>query len=92
LKKQVAELTEEIKGVIDPTEPPTYFEFATAMALAYFAREKVDFAIMEVGMGGRLDATNIIRPLVAAITNISLEHQSFLGNTLKDIAGERPDY
>jgi dihydrofolate synthase/folylpolyglutamate synthase len=88
-KKQVALLTEEINGMIDPTEPPTYFEFATAMALAYFAREKVDFAIMEVGMGGRLDATNIIKPLVSAITNISLEHQSFLGNTLKEIAGEK---
>ncbi len=88
-KKMVVELVEEIKSVIDPAEPPTYFEATTAMALAYFAREKTDIAIMEVGMGGRLDSTNIIRPLVTAITNISLEHQSFLGSTLLEIAYEK---
>ncbi len=88
-RKKVIELTEEIKSIINPIEPPTYFEATTAMALAYFARENTDIAIMEVGMGGRLDATNIIRPLVSAITNISLEHQAFLGNTLIEIAGEK---
>ena len=88
-KKKVIELTEEIKSIINPAEPPTYFEATTAMALAYFARENTDIAIMEVGMGGRLDATNIIRPLVSAITNISMEHQAFLGNTLNEIAGEK---
>ena len=88
-KKKVIELTEEIQSVINPVEPPTYFEATTAMALAYFARENTDIAILEVGMGGRLDATNIIRPLVSAITNISLEHQSFLGKTLIEIAGEK---
>lgn len=88
-KKKVVELTEEIKSIINPAEPPTYFEATTAMAMAYFARENTDIAIMEVGMGGRLDATNIIKPLVSAITNISLEHQSFLGNTLVEIAGEK---
>ncbi|NLA74770.1 MAG: bifunctional folylpolyglutamate synthase/dihydrofolate synthase [Deltaproteobacteria bacterium] len=88
-KKQVTELTREIKSIINPSEPPTYFEFTTAMALTYFAREKTDFAILEVGMGGRLDATNIVRPIVSAITNISFEHQSFLGNTLDEIAGEK---
>ena len=88
-KKKVVELTEEIKSIINPAEPPTYFEATTAMALAYFARENTDIAIMEVGMGGRLDATNIIRPLVSAITNISMEHQAFLGNTLIEIAGEK---
>ena len=88
-KKKVVEFTEEIKSIIDPSEPPTYFEFTTAMALAYFARENTDIAIMEVGMGGRLDATNIIKPLVSAISNISLEHQIFLGNTLIEIAREK---
>ena len=88
-KKKVIELTAEIKSIINPIEPPTYFEVTTAMALSYFARENTDIAIMEVGMGGRLDATNIIKPLVSAITNISLEHQSFLGNTLIEIAGEK---
>ena len=88
-KKKAAQLTGELKSIIDPDHPPTYFEVTTAMALAYFAREETDIAIMEVGMGGRLDATNIIRPLVSAITNISLEHQFFLGNSLLNIAGEK---
>jgi dihydrofolate synthase/folylpolyglutamate synthase len=88
-KKKAAQLTVELKSIIDPNHPPTYFEVTTAMALTYFAREETDIAIMEVGMGGRLDATNIIRPLVSAITNISLEHQFFLGNSLLDIAGEK---
>jgi dihydrofolate synthase/folylpolyglutamate synthase len=88
-KKRVAELTYELKDIINPDHPPTYFEVTTAMALTYFAREKCDISIMEVGMGGRLDATNIIRPVVTSITNISLEHQFFLGNRLLDIAGEK---
>ncbi len=88
-RKKVIELTEEIKGIISPDHPPTYFEVTTAMAFAYFARKNVDIAIMEVGMGGRLDATNIIKPVVSAITNISLEHQFFLGSTLLEIAGEK---
>ncbi|MFC1838554.1 bifunctional folylpolyglutamate synthase/dihydrofolate synthase [Thermodesulfobacteriota bacterium] len=88
-KKKVLELTKEIRSIINPDHPPTYFEVTTAMALAYFARENTDIAIMEVGMGGRLDATNIIKPLVSVITNISLEHQFFLGSTLLEIAGEK---
>jgi dihydrofolate synthase/folylpolyglutamate synthase len=55
----------------------------------YFAKEKVDIAIIEVGMGGRLDATNIITPLVSVITNIGLDHTQFLGNTIEAIAGEK---
>jgi dihydrofolate synthase/folylpolyglutamate synthase len=86
---QVADLVREVKRVVDPTQPPTFFEFITAMALIHFARENPDISIVEVGMGGRLDATNVIRPLVSAITNISLEHQSFLGSRLTDIAGEK---
>ena len=85
----VARLVEELRGVIDPSQPPTFFEVTTAMALVYFAREKTDIAIMEVGMGGRLDATNIVRPIISVITNISLEHQFFLGRRLIDIAGEK---
>lgn len=83
------DLVNELRSVIDPSEPPTFFEATTAMALSYFARENVDISIMEVGMGGRLDATNVIKPLVSVITNISLEHQDFLGNLLIDIAGEK---
>jgi dihydrofolate synthase/folylpolyglutamate synthase len=86
---QVADLVKDLKRVIDQTQPPTFFEVTTAMALIYFAREKPDISIMEVGMGGRLDATNVIRPMASVITNISLDHQSFLGPRLTDIAGEK---
>ena len=68
---------------------PTFFEFTTAMALYEFAAQKVDWAIIETGMGGRLDATNIIKPALSIITNISLEHREYLGNTLTQIAAEK---
>jgi len=86
---EVADLVKDLKRVINPTQPPTFFEVTTAMALIYFAREKPDISIMEVGMGGRLDATNVIRPMASVITNISLDHQYFLGPRLTDIAGEK---
>lgn len=88
-RTKIIELVNELREAIDPSEPPTFFEATTAMALSYFSKEKTDIAIMEVGMGGRLDATNVIRPLVSVITNISLEHQDFLGDRLIDIAGEK---
>jgi dihydrofolate synthase / folylpolyglutamate synthase len=68
---------------------PSFFEMLTAMAFEYFARRKVNIAVLEVGMGGRLDATNVIEPRVSVITDISLDHQKFLGNTLAEIAGEK---
>lgn len=68
---------------------PSFFEFTTIMAFEYFYQQKVDFAIIEVGLGGRLDSTNIIKPLVAAITNVQLDHQSILGNTIEEIAAEK---
>ena len=68
--EKAAAMTEELLRIMPPKDPPTFFEVVTAMALIYFAREEVDVAIMEVGMGGRLDATNVIRPLVSVITNI----------------------
>ncbi len=67
----------------------TFFEFTTAMALYAFARQKVEWAIVETGMGGRLDATNAVRPELTVITNIALEHKAYLGNTLAAIAGEK---
>jgi len=70
-------------------EQITYFEFTTALALLWFAREKVDVAILEVGMGGRLDATNVITPLVGVITNVSMDHEQYLGNTLAAVAAEK---
>jgi len=86
---QAGALIDELRGAFAQDEPPTFFEATTAMALAYFARENTEIAIMEVGMGGRLDATNVIRPLVSVITNISMEHQFYLGNRLLDIAAEK---
>lgn len=68
---------------------PSFFEFTTIMAFEYFYQKKVDFAIIEVGLGGRLDSTNIITPLVSAITNAQLDHQNILGNTIEEIAFEK---
>lgn len=67
----------------------SFFEMSTGLALDYFVKNNVDFAIMEVGMGGRLDSTNIITPLVSVITNIGFDHMAFLGNTLEAIATEK---
>jgi len=88
-RDQAAALIHEVYRVTDKREPPTFFEMTTAMALLYFARSKVDVGIIEVGMGGRLDATNIITPMVSVITNIGLDHSQFLGNTIIDIAREK---
>lgn len=68
---------------------PSFFEITVAMAFEYFAQEKVDIAVIETGMGGRLDSTNVILPELSVITNISYDHQQFLGETLPEIAGEK---
>lgn len=68
---------------------PSFFELTMMMAFDYFAKEKVDYAVIEVGMGGRLDSTNIITPILSVITNISKDHTQFLGKTLEAIAGEK---
>ncbi|HKU28606.1 MAG TPA: Mur ligase family protein, partial [Candidatus Sulfotelmatobacter sp.] len=68
---------------------PSFFEMMTAIAFTHFARERVDVAVLEVGMGGRLDATNVVDPLVSVITDISLDHQKYLGNTVSEIAREK---
>ena len=68
---------------------PTQFEILTAMAFSYFYHRKVDLGLLEAGLGGRLDSTNVIVPLVSIITSISLEHTNILGNTLAEIAGEK---
>ena len=69
--------------------PVTFFELTTALALVYFAEKGVDTVILETGLGGRLDATNVCNPILSMITTISLEHQEFLGNTIEQIAGEK---
>jgi dihydrofolate synthase / folylpolyglutamate synthase len=68
---------------------PTYFESVTALAFEAFARERVDFAMVEVGLGGRLDATNVVTPLVSIITRIDFDHENYLGHSLREIAGEK---
>ncbi len=88
-RRRVLKLIEAVWRVADPAEPPTFFEFVTAMAFLYFAEESADCTLVETGLGGRLDATNVCRPTVTVITNIGLEHQEFLGNTLASIAFEK---
>lgn len=67
----------------------SFFEITTALSFYYFAKKEVDFAVIEVGLGGRLDATNVVTPILSVITHISIDHTSFLGNTLQEIAGEK---
>jgi len=78
-----------VKEVIDEREPPTFFEMTSAMAFSLFAEKEVEWAIVEVGMGGRLDATNVIQPEITIINNVSYDHQEFLGFTLSQIAREK---
>lgn len=80
---------EAVKSVHHGDREPTFFEFSTAMAFHEFGRQKVDWAVVETGMGGRMDSTNVITPAVSVITNISLEHKTYLGNTIKAITGEK---
>jgi dihydrofolate synthase/folylpolyglutamate synthase len=68
---------------------PSFFEMTVSLAFRYFADEKIDIAVVETGLGGRLDSTNIITPVVSIITNISMDHMQFLGNTLPEIAREK---
>jgi len=82
-------LINEVRAAVDIAEPPTFFEFATAMAFLYFLKSGAGPIILETGMGGRLDATNIVQPLVAVITNISRDHEDHLGQGLLAIAGEK---
>lgn len=84
----VIDFVEQHKGLIEEVKP-SFFELAVAMAFVYFAENKVDIAVVEVGMGGRLDSTNVLTPLVSLITNISYDHTQFLGSTLEQIAGEK---
>ena len=82
-------LIEELLAAGKLRAHPTYFECVTAMAFAHFARERVNFGVFEVGLGGRLDATNILSPLVTIITRIDFDHESFLGHSLREIAAEK---
>ena len=91
-EQEVARLTEQIRGAIRKRGIPetfTFFDFTTAMAVLYFFEAGVDLVILEVGLGGRLDSTNVVDPLLAIITNISLDHRDYLGGTLEEVAWEK---
>ncbi len=83
-----ARIATQIRDVLGE-EKITYFEFTTAIAFLWFAEEKLDLVVLETGLGGRLDATNIVTPLVSVITNISMDHEAYLGNTISAVAGEK---
>lgn len=87
--QRILEVFQRVRAVLDEDEPPTFFEVVTAMAFQYFWEEAVDWAVIEVGMGGRLDATNVVEPRVSIITNVTFDHQEFLGSTLAAIAREK---
>ena len=88
-EKAVADLIERLQPLVSQIEDLTTFEIMTALAFLYFAEERADLAVLEVGMGGRLDATNIVTPLVAIITSLSYDHTLYLGSTLPLIAREK---
>jgi len=87
-KNEVISFVKNQEKLIDEVEP-SFFEVTVAMAFDHFAKHQVDVAIIEVGLGGRLDSTNIIQPELSVITNISMDHTNMLGNTLEEIAGEK---
>lgn len=92
---EINELVEQLRPVVDEMKNdarlghPTFFETVTAMAFQHFAHHKVDFGVVEVGMGGRYDSTNVVRPCITVITNVNMEHLDYLGDTLEKIAFEK---
>jgi dihydrofolate synthase / folylpolyglutamate synthase len=86
---RIQALNEELLAAGKLRAHPTYFECVTAMAFEYFARERVDFGVIEVGLGGRLDATNILSPAVTVITRVDFDHENFLGHSLAEISAEK---
>ncbi len=89
LERAIHTLKPHADAMIEAGNTPTYFEFTTALALNWFAQKNCDVVILETGMGGRLDATNVVTPICCAITKIGLDHQGHLGDTLTDIAHEK---
>ncbi|HED04217.1 MAG TPA: bifunctional folylpolyglutamate synthase/dihydrofolate synthase [Candidatus Fraserbacteria bacterium] len=89
-REDFARLVSRLAPLLDDLDqPPTQFEFLTAMACEQFARRQVDLAVIEVGLGGRFDSTNVVQPLLSLITHIALDHTQLLGTTLREIAGEK---
>ena len=87
-EQEIADFIGQNKDFLDEVQP-SFFETMTALAFAYFVKRKVDVAVIEVGLGGRLDSTNVLTPILSVITNIGFDHTEFLGNTLKQIAQEK---
>jgi dihydrofolate synthase/folylpolyglutamate synthase len=88
-REAVAEIVSQFQAMVPEHPGITTFELSTALAFEYFARQRVDVAVIEVGLGGRLDATNVVRPVVAVISSLSYDHTYLLGNTLGEIATEK---
>ncbi len=88
-RDRLAQTMARVRAVCDNREPPTFFEFTTALAFLYFMEEGIDIGVIECGLGGRLDATNVLTPKVSLIMDIGLEHTEHLGETLKQIAWEK---
>ena len=91
-EEEVARLTETLRDKVESKDKNrffTFFDFTTALAFEYFHRERADISIIEVGLGGRLDSTNVIEPLISIITNVSYDHTDYLGEDIKDIAKEK---
>lgn len=87
--EELVKLVDDLKPAVEQIEQLTTFELTTAAAFLHFARQKVDIAVIEVGLGGRLDATNVVNPLISVITSLSMDHMNVLGDTLAKIAGEK---
>jgi dihydrofolate synthase/folylpolyglutamate synthase len=86
---RIQQVIEELLAAGKLRAHPTYFECVTAMAFQYFAKARVDFGVFEVGLGGRLDATNILTPVISVITSVDFDHENFLGHSLQEIASEK---
>lgn len=91
-EQEVVEIAAHIKQLVDAKDPArkfTFFDFTTALAFQYFRQKEVQIAVVEVGLGGRLDSTNVLRPLVSVITNVDMDHRDYLGDTIEAIAREK---
>jgi dihydrofolate synthase/folylpolyglutamate synthase len=88
-REEFAQLVDELEPHLNAVEGVTWFEVVTALAFMFFARSQIDVAVLEVGLGGRFDATNVVTPLVSVITSLSMDHMNLLGNTIEQIAFEK---
>lgn len=88
-EERMADLTDCVRSACGESLSPTFFEFTTALAFRHFAEAGVDVAVIEVGLGGRFDATNVLTPVASVVTNVALDHQEYLGNTIGEIAYEK---